>query len=59
MKLYAQFCEACVFCKLYSTVELGWCEFHNIIVELNRRCENFIPKRKYKGEVAFYIPGKW
>ena len=56
MKLYAQLCEACVFCEDIRMLSFGWCKFHNIFVELERRCGNFIPKRKYKHKVVFYIP---
>lgn len=61
--LRGQLCEACVF-GTETDIPHGlidnylYCEFNCWLTRLNQRCPSFIPKRKYNGKVAFYIPEK-
>lgn len=61
IQLVARRCEACVFATETDkpsglTENYLYCELKCCLTRLRRHCSDFIPRRKYKCRVRFYIP---
>lgn len=60
IQLVARLCKACVYATETDKPELKhaylYCRLKCCWTMYGQHCSDFIPKRKYKGHVSFYIP---